>query len=148
MTYHTLTDCLRENDAAAAVLAHARLLRRLQSRFETAVPAALAAASLVANYKSGKLIIHTGNGAVAAKLRQMERRICDDLSKSGAQCSGIEVKVQPQLLTQITNQSTSSEGHPISRKASDSLTACMDTLPQDSPLRAALATLLARADIH
>lgn len=131
-----------DSDAAASkVMAHARLLLKLSRRFEAIAPAAFRHAAHVANYKSGKLIIHTDNGAVAAKLRQMSQRLCDELSKGGAQCNVIEVKVQPRL---IPVQSMSSTQKPLSEKACAMLRSTTDALPKGA-LRDALDSLLERA---
>jgi hypothetical protein len=125
-----------DNDAAASrVMTHARLLLKLSRHFETIAPAGLRHAAHVANYKSGKIVIHADNGAVATKIRQMSQRLCDELSKRGAECTGIKVKVQP---LQIPVQST------ISKKACNMLRSTSEKLP-NGPLREALDRLLARA---
>ena len=131
-----------DNDAAAGrVMAHARLLLKLTRRFEAVAPAAVAHAARVANFKSGKIVIHADNGAVAAKIRQMSQRLCDELSKGGAQCSGIEVKVQPR---QIPCQSMASTQKPLSARACGVLRSTSENLPK-GPLRDALETLLTSA---
>ena len=131
-----------DNDAAAGrVMAHARLLLKLTRRFEAVAPAAVAHAARVANFKSGKIVIHADNGAVAAKIRQMSQRLCDELSKGGAQCSGIEVKVQPR---QIPCQSMASTQKPLSARACGVLRSTSKNLPK-GPLRDALETLLTSA---
>ena len=131
-----------DSDAAAGrLMAHARLLLKLSRRFEAIAPAGFRHTAHVANYKSGKIIIHTDNGAVAAKIRQMSQRLCSELSKGGAECNGIEVKVQPR---QIPYQSTSSTQKPLSAKACGVLKTATDNLPP-GPLRQALETLLLRA---
>ena len=131
-----------DNDAAAGrVMAHARLLLRLTRRFEAVAPAAVAHSARVANYKSGKIVIHADNGAVAAKIRQMSQRLCDELSKGGTECNGIEVKVQPR---QIPCQSTTSTQKPLSEGTCGVLRSTSENLPK-GPLRDALETLLARA---
>ncbi|MPN38628.1 hypothetical protein SDC9_186152 [bioreactor metagenome] len=122
-------------------MAHARLLQKLSRRFEAVAPAGLRHAARVANYKSGTIVIHTDNGAVAAKIRQMSQRLCNELSKGGAECSALEVKVQPR---QIPYQSTSSTLKPLSGKAFGLLESTADNLP-DGPLRKALKNLLERA---
>ena len=127
--------------AAGRVMAHARLLMKLTNRFEAAAPGALRRAAHVANYKSGKIVIHADNGAVSAKLRQMNRRLCDELSFEGVECNEIEVKVQPR---QIPSRSMSSTIKPISDKAAEMLRSTVEKLPE-GPLRAALDTLLHRA---
>ncbi len=131
-----------DNDAAAGrVMAHARLLLKLTRRFEACAPATVAHAARVANFKSGKIVIHTDNGAVAAKIRQMSQRLCDELSKGGAECSGIEVKVQPR---QIPCQSMASTQKPLSASTFGVLRSTSENLPK-GPLRDALETLLASA---
>lgn len=127
--------------AAGKLMAHARLLLKLSRRFEAIAPAGLRHAAHVANYKSGKIVIHADNGAVATKIRQMSQRLCDELSKSGPECNDMEVKVQPH---QIPYQSTSSTVKPLSATACGMLRATTDKLP-DGPLRTALDTLLKRA---
>ena len=131
-----------DNDAAASrVMTHARLLLKLSRHFETIAPAGLRHAAHVANYKSGKIVIHADNGAVATKIRQMSQRLCDELSKRGAECTGMEVKVQPQ---QIPVQSTISTQKPLSERACKVLQSTSEKLP-NGPLREALDRLLARA---
>ena len=125
-----------DNDAAAGrVMAHARLLLKLARRFEAVAPAAFRNAARVANYKSGKIVIHTDNGAVAAKIRQMSQRLCDELS------NGIDVKVQPR---KIPCQSMGSLQKPLSARACGVLRSTSENLPK-GPLRDALEALLSSA---
>lgn len=131
-----------DNDAAAGrVMAHARLLLKLARHFEAIAPSGLGQVAHIANYKSGKVVIHADNGAVATKLRQMGQRLCDELSIEGAQCSGIEVKVQPR---QIPCQSMGSTNKPLSARACGALRSTSENLPE-GPLRDALETLLSSA---
>ena len=131
-----------DNDAAAGkVMAHARLLLKLARRFEAVAPAAFRQTARIANYKSGKIVIHTDNGAVAAKIRQMGQRLCDELSKGGPECNGIEVKVQPR---QIPCQSMTSTQKPLSATACGLLRSTSENLPK-GPLRDALEALLTSA---
>ncbi|HEX6734985.1 MAG TPA: DciA family protein [Azonexus sp.] len=131
---------LNSDASTARLMAHARLLLKLSRRFETLAPPGLRHAAHVANYKSGTIVIHTENGAVAAKLRQLSQRLCDELSKGGPECNGMLVKVQPR---QLSLRSSSSTQKPLSAAACESLQATAETLP-DGPLKGALATLLAR----
>lgn len=137
----SLETYLEKSDGAAGVLAHARLLLQLERRFAAVVPAGLASAARVANYKSGKIVIHAENGAVATKLRQMSQRLCDELSKRGVECNVMEVKVQPR---QMPYQSTGSTQKPLSVRACGALDATAAALPEGG-LKAALQTLLRRA---
>ncbi len=120
-------------------MAHARLLLKLSRRYEALAPAGLAHVSRVANYKLGKVVIHADNGAVAAKLRQMSTSLCRLLSKEGVECSVMEVKVQPR---EIPYQSSISKPEPLSENAVALLRNRVESLPQASPLRAALDKLL------
>lgn len=131
-----------DSDAATGrVMAHARLLLKLSRRFEAIAPAGFRHAAHVANYKSGKIVIHADNGAVAAKIRQMSQRLCSELSKGGAECNGIDVKVQPR---HIFYQSTSSTQKPLSVEACETLRSTTEKLPK-GPLREALDRLLESA---
>ena len=131
-----------DNDAAAGrVMAHARLLLKLGQRFEALAPVALRNAARVANYKSGTVVIHADNGAVATKIRQMSQRLSAELSYGGAECTGIEVKVQPR---QIPCQSMASTMKPLSERACGALQSTSEKLP-DGPLRKALDALVASA---
>ena len=131
-----------DSDAAASrVMAHARLLLKLSRHFEAIAPIGLRHAAHVANFKSGKIVIHADNGAVATKIRQMSQRFCDELSKRGAECTGIEVKVQPR---EIALQSTTSTQKPLSAKACGVLRSTSENLPK-GPLRDALDRLLQSA---
>ena len=132
---------LNSDATTSRIMAHARLLQKLSRRFEAVAPAGLRHAARVANYKSGTIVIHTDNGAVAAKIRQMSQRLCDELSKGGTECNGIEVKVQPR---QIPCQSMASTQKPLSASTCGVLRSTSENLPK-GPLRDALETLLASA---
>jgi len=132
---------LDSSTGTARLMAHARLLLELSRHLETLVPAGLRFAAHVANYKSGTVVIHAENGAVAAKLRQMSQRLCGELSKRGVECSGMQVKVQPR---QLSLRSIASTPKPLSGKAVASLSAAAAKLPEGS-LKGALASFLARA---
>lgn len=139
--YKAPQDYLNADAAAGRVMAHARLLMRLSRRFASSAPSALSASATVANYRPGKVIIHARNGAVAAKLRQLTRRLCVDLSKEGVECNEIEVKVQP---IQTPLRSTSSTIKPLSKNSFGILQKATADLPE-GPLRKALERLLERA---
>ena len=132
---------LDSDTASGRFMAHARLLLKLARRFEGIAPPAFRHAARVANFKAGTVIIHTDNGAVAAKLRQMSQRLCGELSKGGTQCNVMEVKVQPR---ETLYQSKSSTQKPLSENACRMLQSTSEKLPK-GPLRDALDSLLARA---
>lgn len=138
---NSLENYLEAADAASKVLAHARLLIKLTQLYQEIVPAHLGQASTLANYKSGIIVIHASNGAVAAKLRQMAPTLADSFSKRGIECNGVQVKVQAR---KTDTQSTSPTQKPLSARTSREIEGLRDSLPV-SPLRAALETLLNRA---
>ncbi len=132
---------LDKDAAGGRLMAHARLLLKLSRRFEAVAPSAFRHAARVANYRAGKIVIHTESGAVAVKIRQMSQRLCDELSKGGPECSVMEVKVQPR---QSPYQSTSSTVKPLSARSFGVLRSTAETLPKGS-LKDALENLLQRA---
>ena len=137
----SLENYLEATDGAGKVLAHARLLIKLANLYQKIAPAHLSQVSTLANYKSGIIVIHATNGAVAAKLRQLAPSLSDGFSKRGIECNGVQVKVQA---PEINTQSMTSTQKPLSIKTEQGLCELRDQLPQ-SPLRSALEKLLARA---
>lgn len=138
---HSPEHYLEKDNAAGRIMAHARTILRLARRFEAIAPGTLARAARVANYKSGKIVIHADNGAVASKIRQLSQRLCDELSKGGVECTLLEVKVQPR---QPGTQSTPSTQKPLNPHQRRTLQETISTLPP-GPLRNALERLLERA---
>lgn len=137
----SLATFLDAPDSAAKVMAHGRLILKLSRRFEAIAPAGLARAARVANYKSGKVVIHADNGAVATKIRQMSQRLCGELSKGGPECNVMEVKVQPR---QFPYRSIISTQKPLSGEACRTLEATASSLPEGR-LKEALEHLLERS---
>ena len=131
---------LSTDAAASRLLRHARLLAELSRRFAAAAPGPLASSARVANFRSGKVVILAENGAVAVKLRQLGQRLCSKLSFEGAECSEIEIKVQPR---QTPFRSMGSTIKPISRRSVEHLETAAKGLPEGD-LRRALETLLRR----
>jgi hypothetical protein len=141
---NSLENYLEAADGAGKVMAHARLLLKLTHLYQEIAPMHLGQASSLANYKSGIIVIHAVSGAVAAKLRQLAPTLADGFSKRGIECNGVQVKVQAR---KISTQSMTSTQKPLSSRASSELAGLRDSLP-DSPLRAAVESLLAHAVIQ
>lgn len=76
------------------VATHAEHLLRLQQTFARIAPDYLAKQSRVANYKKGKVIVHAQNGAVAAKLKQLEPSLAAAFCDGGCEVNGVTVRVQ------------------------------------------------------
>ena len=122
-------------------MAHARLLQKISRIYRNTVPEHLGAASRVANLKSGTVVIHADNGAVAVKLRQMAPSLTREFSGRGIECTGVTVKVQA---LDIAQQSHVVTARPLSTGARQGLGNLAESLPS-SPLREAIEQLLARS---
>ncbi|MDQ5916868.1 MAG: hypothetical protein QG584_2762 [Pseudomonadota bacterium] len=138
---HSLDRFLANTDAAGSVMAHARLLQKLARIYENSAPEHLGKASRVANYKSGTVVIHADNGAVAVKLRQMAPTLANEFSKRGVECNGVTVKVQA---IEISQHFQSPTGHTLPAGAGRALAELAAGMPA-SPLREAIETLLERS---
>lgn len=139
--HNPLDHYLRNEDAAGRVIAHGRLILKLSRRFEALAPAGIRHAVRVVNYKSGKVVIHTENGAAAVRIRQMSQRLCAELSKTGLECSEIDVKVQPRPVPRTIERDAPP---PLSGKSCNTLREAARKLPA-GPLRQALDRLIERA---
>lgn len=132
---------LDKDPAGGRIMAHARLLQKLAGRFAAIAPSPLTHGVRVVNFKNGTLVLHAESGAIAVKLRQMSRRLCDGISQSGVDCEALEVKVLPRDLPGAPPQA---RVKPLSRTAFSILEQTRSTLPSGN-LRQALDELLARA---
>lgn len=136
-----LESYLNAADGAGPIVAHARRLIYLERLYQAIAPSHLGLSSHLANYKSGTVVIHAANGAVAAKLRQMAPSLADGFVRKGVECNGVQIKVQAE---QIEKQSITSTQKPLSRDTCETLVHLRDSLP-DTPLKEALGVLLDRA---
>ncbi|WP_300454157.1 DUF721 domain-containing protein [Accumulibacter sp.] len=132
---------LQASDGAGKVLEHAGRLIRIAGLYAEIAPRHLSGASQVANLKSGVVVIHADNGAVATKLRQMAPTLVEELRKRGIECHALRVKVQARTAFAVPRPPLLK---PLSARAGEDLSTLCETLPA-SPLRQALETLLARA---
>jgi hypothetical protein len=137
----SLEDCLMADAGLARFSTHARKLMRLQRIFESATP--LARYSRVANLRLGKIVIYAVNGAVAAKLRQMEPRLAAVFLNEAQEVTGIDIRVQPGDGNPSLGERTNLPG--ISNTQKHALTSLADGLPEESALKAALTRLVRRA---
>jgi hypothetical protein len=137
----SLHSYLEGPEGAGKVLAHARLLARLAGLFQEIAPPHLGQASSLANFKSGIVLIHASNGAVATKLRQLAPTLVEEFLERGLECRGLQVKVHARTRPAAIRTAAQK---PLSIRTSQRLTALSDSLPPASPLRSALEHLLAR----
>ncbi len=140
MAARSLDAYLNSAGGLARYSAHAGRLVKLQRVFEQIAPSYLAASSRVANFKSGKVVIHADSGAVAAKLRQMLPSLVGDFSLKGAEVTEIQVKVQP---SHAAPQHKKPGGMAsVGASARTGLARLAEELPADSPLKDALKRLV------
>ena len=131
---------LKSADELAQLSAHAERLLALQRIFERIAPQPLARASQVANYKLGIVVIHAANGAVAAKLRQLEPRLRDEFCKKSLEVTEIRVNVQ----------AWSAPPEPVPAKRAALTPAAIQSLERlcaelpESPLKHALDNMLSK----
>lgn len=137
----SLNSYLSDADGAGRLMAHVALLRKLARIYANTAPEHLGQASRVANYKSGTVVIHADNGAVAVKLRQMAPTLAREFSNRGVECSGVQVKVQA---LEISGHSTQPVQRTLPSRAARELAELAGGM-RASPLRAAIETLLRRA---
>jgi hypothetical protein len=137
----SLEDCLLADAGLARLSSHAKRLLGLQRAFEAATP--LSRQARVANLKSGKVVIHAGNGAVAAKLRQIEPRLAAVFRSEVAEVNGIDIRVQPETarLPAMRRELRAT----IGSKQKQALTSLASSLPEGSALKAALGRLVGRS---
>ena len=141
-TVRSLEDCLMADAGMARLSSHASRLVRLQAVLAAHLPANLARGARVANLKSGKLVIHADNGAVAAKLRQMAPRLADLVRFEAAEVTGIEIRVQGR--DENPPRPRAERPTAIGDKAKHALTSLEAVLPEGSRLRLALKRLRER----
>ena len=141
-----IADLIGADRNLARLSAHASQLLKLQRIFERAVPAALAKHGRVANMKLGKVVIHAGNNAVAAKLRQLTPRLTDAFRQAEVDVNQIQVKVQPNAdAAPVIKPDTHAS---IGIRTKQGLTSLAQKLPDESPLKAALQRLADRANVR
>ena len=138
---HDILYFLRDDASAGKVMAHASQLLKLSRQLTSLLPGKLGASARVANLKDGRLVVHADNGAVAAKIRQMEMRLCTELKARGAPCTAIEVRVQPREKVPLPPPPRIK---PLSMKTRTILRSTVESLPKGG-LRLAMDELLARA---
>lgn len=141
MQARTLDDFLNADEAMARLAAHAGRLLKLQRLFEEVVPATLARACRIANFKSGVIFIHAENGAVAAKLRQTMPSINDEFRTRGVQVTEIRIKVQP--LDVAVQHKPRPRAAVLGDAGRASIARLADSLPE-GPLRESLGRFMAK----
>lgn len=136
----SLQDHLDRAEGMVRFAAHAKRLMHLQQIFQTTLPPELRLHARIANLRLGKLVIHTSNSAVAAKVRQFTPRFTELLSKEGLKLTEVEVRAQALPTGPSTKKTVNPDLPSESRK--QALTSLTQQLPENSPIRGALEKLL------
>jgi hypothetical protein len=111
--------------------------QELQRTYVETVPDELSRASRICSARSGMLSVAAGNGAVAAKLRQLAPRILRRFRQLGHEFNSMRVEVQ---VGWASDPSPDICAKPLSAKALEAIRATGSELP-DSPLKAAMMRL-------
>jgi hypothetical protein len=146
MAARNIADFLDADSKLARLSTHAGRLLKLQRIFEAAAPAALAQHGRVANMKLGKVVIHAANSAVATKIRQLTPRLTESFRQSGVDVNEIQVKVQPGVTRDVQGKQKNPADIGITTK--QGLTSLAQSLPAESPLKAALERFTERARLR
>jgi hypothetical protein len=134
-------DVLATSNALAALTRRAQRLGDLQQLLFEALPPPLAAACRIKNVKAGTLVVRSGNSAAAAKLRQLAPRLLTHVRKRVTEITGIRVEVQANEGPRRARSGLAKRSLPVD--AIENFERLSRSLP-DSPLKSALARLLAR----
>jgi Dna[CI] antecedent, DciA len=140
MAARKISEILGAENALGNLAAATHRVEQLQRIYVEAVPAALSRTSRVGWARAGVVSVIANNGAVAAKLRQLQPRILAGFKRHGLEFNSMRIEVQvdaarvepggraPKLLT---------------RKAMAAIEEALQSVPQ-SPLRDALRRLARR----
>jgi len=136
----SLQEHLVSTEGLARLAAHAQRLLEFQRTLEATLPEALRPHARVANFRLGKIFIHTSNSAVAAKVRQLGPRIASALSSSTSKVIeiGVSVQVSPSMRPQETHQRPALPGN----QQKQGLHLLAQNLPPESALKRAIDRLL------
>ncbi len=137
MPARKVAEILGDSPDLMTLAAVARRTAGLQRVYLQAVPAELSKASRVGGARAGVLLIAAGNGATAAKLRQLAPRILDRFRQQGFEFNAMRVEVQVGMSLRDPQKFGAK---PLSEKALASIRAAARELPE-SPLKSALVRL-------
>lgn len=140
MRARKLSEILGADDALGTLAAAARRVQQLQRIYLDTVPAALSRTSRVGWARGGVVSVIAGNGAVAAKLRQMAPRILDGFRQHGFEFNSMRIEVQ---VGRPLRPSAYRRDKPLSKNALSAIDRALGSLA-DSPLKSALAKLARR----
>lgn len=136
-------DYLAEDLGTSRLVPQVATLLAIRQRLTGALPDALRRSCAIANYKHGIVVLLAGNNAVAAKLRLLEPRLIEALSKCGLNVTGIKIQVQAGASFPV--QVTEKKALSLSPAALGALARLGGNLPE-SRLKRAVEALAKRRD--
>ncbi len=137
MPARKLAQLLDEAPALRAVGEASRHTEQLQRIYLEAVPVELSRTSRISWAGAGVLFVAAGNGAVAAKLRQLAPRILDHFRSQAIEFNSMRIEVQAGSDARSTQRK---QHKPLSENALSSIRAAQERIPE-SPLKSALERL-------
>jgi len=140
MSAKVIKSILDDAPELRALTTRSRQLLHLQYHLREALPASIAARTVVANLSSGTLTIVIDNGAAAAKARQLVPRLLKKLRSLEPELNAIKVQVQ---VTEI-HKPLHKKRFFLDHKARNALLTLSSRLGT-SPLRSAVLQLADRA---
>jgi hypothetical protein len=140
MPARKVSQILSAESALRNLAAASRRVEQLQRIYLEAVPDHLSRASRVGWERAGVVSIVAGNGAVAAKLRQLAPRLLESFRRHGLQCNSMRIEVQ---VDAAAGRPPVEPAKPLSPRAAETLRAAARELPP-SPLRTTLDRLSRR----
>lgn len=141
MPARKVSQILSAESTLKSFAAASRRVEQLQRIYQEAVPDALSRASRVGWERAGVVSIVAGNGAVAAKLRQLAPRLLESFRRHGLQCNSMRIEVQ---VDAGPGRPPACAPRTLSPRAAETLRAAARELPA-SPLRETLDRLARRS---
>jgi hypothetical protein len=129
-----LGDFLVTGEGISRLMPQAAGLLTVRRALSAALPDYLLRSCAIANYKQGKVFIFVASSAVAARLRLLEPRMLEVLSKRGLNVTGLNVEVQPGH--RFGAQVTEKKALRLSRGAARALAHAGEELPEGALKRA------------
>ena len=138
-TIKSVASLLDRDPAGMPLMAHASEVLKAGRIYQQIVPPALARISRVANLRAGVVVIHAEHGAAANKLKQQTSYLIGEFLKKGLDCTGIEIRVQPNSIREATPEA---HQKPLSERALAALEDAAGKMRPGSPLKERLANLI------
>ncbi len=135
-------DFLKRHDGTAAMLPAAERFLDLQRDALALVPATMRGVCEVGSFDGGTVTLRVSSASAAAKLRQTLPRLSDGLRGRGWKVDAIRIRIQPR--TQVDDAVRPPSREMAMSAAGLAAFAALGGRLEESPLKAAVARLLAR----